>query len=314
MMTDKSEAEYTVAVYHTTASSLAEATIGNTSMVKYQTINRQFSTVIHLTNVQNRLFVQKVDDLDRPVNGATFELYKAEDVTGDSPSTYAIEAGATPYDTVQANGMTYPYDIEGAACFPLDSTKHAPLTKGTYYLRESVSPDGHEINNTITKAIVDDSGVYVDAGKEGDGVRSMSGPGSLIASLAQFGSPDSIDNTLTHIKGKLQSAAVDANGNLTWGQTCTAQGVTPSLAGNWMHMRYDKTRKVPRPSCAMSRTVATATASWRPSLPIRASTAWPFIKTMMPPMAPIWAHSSSIISLPRQRPCSIPIVAWHLCR
>lgn len=241
MMTDKSEAEYTVAVYHTTASSLAEATIGNTSMVKYQTINRQFSTVIHLTNVQNRLFVQKVDDLDKPVNGATFELYKAEDVTGDSPSTYAIEAGATPYDTVQANGMTYPYDIEGAACFPLDSTKHAPLTKGTYYLRESVSPDGHEINNTITKVIVDDSGVYVDAGEISDGVRSMSGPGSLIASLAQFGSPDSIDNTLTHIKGKLQSAAVDANGNLTWGQTCTAQGVTPSLAGNWMHMRYDKT-------------------------------------------------------------------------
>ena len=241
MMTDKSEAEYTVAVYHTTASSLAGATIGNTSMVKYQTINRQFSTVIHLTNVQNRLFVQKVDDLDKPVNGATFELYKAEDVTGDSPSTYAIEAGATPYDTVQANGMTYPYDIEGAACFPLNSTKHAPLIKGTYYLRESVSPDGHEINNTITKVIVDDSGVYVDAGKEGDGVRSMSGPGSLIASLAQFGSPDSIDNTLTHIKGKLQSVAVDANGNLTWGQTCTAQGVTPSLAGNWMHMRYDKT-------------------------------------------------------------------------
>lgn len=240
MMTDKSKAEYTVAVYHTTASSLAGATIDNTSMVQYQTINRQFSTVIHLTNVQNRLFVQKVDDLGKPVNGATFELYQAKDVSGDSPSTYAIKSGAEPYDTVKANGMTYPYDIKGAACFPLDSTKHAPLIKGTYYLRESVSPDGHEINNTITKVIVDDSGVYVDAGKEGDGVRSMSGPGSLIASLAQFGSPDSIDNTLTHIKGKLQSAAVDANGNLTWGQTSTAKGVTPSLAGNWMHMRYDK--------------------------------------------------------------------------
>lgn len=241
MLEDKSQSEYTVAAYHTTASSLAGATIDNTSMVQYQTINRQFSTVIHLTNVQNRLFVQKVDDLDEPVDGATFELYKSDDVTGDSPSTYAINPGATPYDTVKAKGMTYPYDIKGAACFPLDSTKHAPLIKGTYYLRESVSPDGHEINNTITKVIVDDSGVYVDAGKEGDGVRSMSGPGSLIASLAQFGSPDSIDNTLTHIKGKLQSAAVDANGNLTWGQTCTAQGVMPSLAGNWMHMRYDKT-------------------------------------------------------------------------
>lgn len=238
---DKPKAEYTVAVYHTTASSLAGATIGNTSMVKYQTINRQFSTVIHLTNVQNRLFVQKVDDLGKPVNGATFELYQAKDVTGDSPRTYAIKSGAEPYDTVQANGMTYPYDIKGAACFPLDSAKHAPLIKGTYYLRESVSPDGHEINNTITKVIVDDSGVYVDAGEANDGVRSMSGPGSLIASLAQFGSPDSIDNTLTHIKGKLQSATVNANGSLTWGQTCTAEGVTPSLANDLMHMRYDKT-------------------------------------------------------------------------
>ena len=242
MMTDKSQSEYTVAVYHTTASSLAEAAIDNTSMVQYQTINRQFSTVIHLTNVQNRLFVQKVDDLGKPVNGATFELYKAEDVTGNSPKTYAIKSGAEPYDTVQANGMTYPYDIEGAACFPLDSTKHKPLIKGTYYLRESLSPDGYESNTTITKVIVDDSGVYVDAGEENDGVRSMSGPGSLIASLAQFGSPDSIDNTLTHIKGKLQSATgMDANGKLTWGQTSTAKGVTPTLADGLMHMRYDKT-------------------------------------------------------------------------
>lgn len=241
MMTDQSKAEYTVAVYHTTASSLAGATKDNTSMVKYQTINRQFSTVIHLTNVQNRLFVQKVDDLGKPVNGATFELYKADDVTGDSPSTYTIKSGAEPYDTVQANGMTYPYDIEGAACFPLDSTWHKPLIKGTYYLRESLSPDGYEINSTITKVIVDDSGVYVDAGKVNDGVRSMSGPGSLIASLAQFGSPDSIDNTLTHIKGELQSATVDASGSLTWGQECAAEGVTPSLANDLMHMRYDKT-------------------------------------------------------------------------
>lgn len=242
MLQDKSQSEYTAAAYHTTASSLAEATTENTSMVEYQSINRQFSTVIHLTNVQNRLFVQKVDDLGEPVNGATFELYKAGDVTGNSPSTYAIKPNATPYDTVQAKGMTYPYEIKGAACFPLDSNNHAPLTKGTYYLRESLSPDGYEINSTITKVIVDDSGVYVDAGEVNDGVRSMSGPGSLIASLAQFGSPDSIDNTLTHIKGKLQSATdTDDRGNLTWGQTSTAKGVTPTLSDDLMHMRYDKT-------------------------------------------------------------------------
>ena len=242
MMKDKSNADYTVAVYHTTASSLAEATTENTSMVEYQSINRQFSTVIHLTNVQNRLFVQKIDDLGEPVNGATFELYQAKDVTVDGSGKYVINSNATPYDTVQANGMTYPYEIKGAACFPLDSAKHEPLIKGTYYLRESMNPDGYEKNSTITKVIVDDSGVYVDAGEKNDGVRSLSGPGSLIASLAQFGSPGSIDNTLTHIKGKLQSATgVDAKGNLTWGQECTAEGVTPSLTDHLMHMRYDKT-------------------------------------------------------------------------
>lgn len=242
MLQDKSQSEYTVAAYHTTASSLAEATTENTSMVQYQSINRQFSTVIHLTNVQNRLFVQKIDDLGEPVNGATFELYQAKDVTVDGSGKYVINSNATPYDTVQANGMTYPYEIKGAACFPLDSAKHEPLIKGTYYLRESMNPDGYEKNSTITKVIVDDSGVYVDAGEKNDGVRSLSGPGSLIASLAQFGSPGSIDNTLTHIKGKLQSATgVDAKGNLTWGQECTAEGVTPSLTDHLMHMRYDKT-------------------------------------------------------------------------
>lgn len=233
MMEDKSNADYTVAVYHTTASSLAGATTDNTSMVEYKSTNRQFSTVIHLTNVQNRLFVQKIDDLGKPVNGATFELYQAKDVTVDGSGKYVINSNATPYDTVQANGTTYPYEIEGAACFPVDSTKHEPLTKGTYYLRESMNPDGYETNSTITKVIVDDSGVYVDAGKQNDGVRSMSGPGSLIASLAQFGSPGSIDNTLTHIKGKLQSATgTDPNGNLTWDQ--------PSPADDFMHMRYDE--------------------------------------------------------------------------
>ena len=242
MLQDKSQSEYTVAAYHTTASSLAEATTENTSMVQYQSINRQFSTVIHLTNVQNRLFVQKIDDLGEPVNGATFELYQAKDVTVDGSGKYVINSNATPYDTVQANGMTYPYEIKGAACFPLDSAKHEPLIKGTYYLRESMNPDGYEKNSTITKVIVDDSGVYVDAGEKNDGVRSLSGPGSLIASLAQFGSPGSIDNTLTHIKGKLQSATgVDAKGDLTWGQECTAEGVTPSLTDHLMHMRYDKT-------------------------------------------------------------------------
>ena len=93
-----------------------------------------------------------------------------------------------------------------------------PLIKGTYYLRESVSPDGHEINNTITKVIVDDSGVYVDAGKGRRRCAQHERPGFAdcfpgAVWLSRLHRQHAYD-----IKGKLQSAAVDANGNLTWGQ------------------------------------------------------------------------------------------------
>ena len=64
------------------------------------------------------------------MNNATFELHKAEDVTGDSPSTYAIKSGAEPYDTAQANGMTYPYDIEGCCMLPTQFDKACtPLSR-----------------------------------------------------------------------------------------------------------------------------------------------------------------------------------------
>ena len=35
--------------------------------------------------------------------------------------------------------------------------------------------------------------------------------------------------------------SLTADGNLTWGQKSTAEGVTPSLENDLMHMRYDKT-------------------------------------------------------------------------
>ena len=155
MMEDKSKSEYTVAVYHTTASSLAEATTENTSMVEYQATNRQFSTVIHLTNVQNRLFVQKVDDLGEPVNGATFELYQADAVTGDSPSTYAIK-------TIRTTPLARARPLPWRSSAPTSARKTRTKTHGrqsrairsmaTRCAPNTVSPVPSRLQNRPTRA------------------------------------------------------------------------------------------------------------------------------------------------------------------
>lgn len=230
-------AKYTVAVYYTTANTLDGATEDNTVRVNTDNFTRQFAAKLLVTNVQNRLFVQKVDEKGNPVSGATFSLYAADSVEDDGNGNYRVKDGAQPIDSVTTGSMTFPYSLEGAASFPLDSTNKRALTNGTYYLAETGAPDGYHANDTVTKVIVDNSGVYVDAGSEGDGVRSMSSSGSLLSALSQYGSGDSVDETLAKVAGTLESATETEDG-LIWGE-CTAQGITPAdVNTNPMKMSY----------------------------------------------------------------------------
>lgn len=218
-------AKYTVAVYYTTANTLDGATEDNTVRVDTDNFTRQFAAKLLVTNVQNRLFVQKVDEKGNPVSGATFSLYAAESVEDDGNGNYRVKDGAEAIDSATTAARTFPYTLDGSACFPVDSANKTPLENGTYYLAETAAPDGYLANDTVTKVIVDNTGVYVDAGKEGDGVRSMSGPGSLLSALSQYGTNDEVDQTLASIKGTLESAT-EGQPSLLWGP-CTAKGVTP---------------------------------------------------------------------------------------
>ena len=239
------KAQFTVAVYHTTASSLGDATVGNTARVESSNFRRKFSSRLNLTNVQNRLWVQKVDETGAPVTGAQFELYEAKDVTVGKDGSYTINEGAQPYDTATTKEETIYYGLKGGVAFPQGSDQHKPLVKGIYYLRESKAPDGYTRNETITKVYVDDSGVYVDAGKTDDGVRSMSGPGSLLSLLSQFGRTTGLDGTLAYVRGTLQSATVDGAGNLAWNRGVSSSvGITSNTSmttDGWMDMKYGGT-------------------------------------------------------------------------
>ena len=241
-------AEYTVAIYYTTASSIADATPKNTVHVYSDDIaggtnfKRQFATRLLVTNIQNRLFVQKTDTEGNPVNGAKFGLYTADQVKTDENGKVVTDENGkvvlkddqAPYDTLTTGSVSNPISLEGAGIFPCTSDGNKPLKNGTYFLKEVSAPKGFLLNDTLTKVIVDDYGVHADAGTADDDVSTFAGPGTLMKSLGQFGAEGDIDNTLTWIKGMRQTSdgVTDDHGNLSW------SNVNPAGAGDTVHLKY----------------------------------------------------------------------------
>ena len=241
----RKDAEYTVAIYHTTASSIGDATPKNTVHVYSDDIadgtnfKRQFATRLLVTNIQNRLFVQKTDTEGKPVDGAKFGLYKSTQVTTDANGKAVLDGDQAPYDTLTTRSVANPVKLEGAGVFPSTSESSEPLVKGTYFLKEVSAPNGFLLNDRLIKVIVDDYGVHADAGTVDDGVSTFVGVGSLMKSLGQFGTEGDIDNTLTWIKGQRQTSdgTLDGNGNLSWNND--AKG-----GENEVHLKYGANGRV----------------------------------------------------------------------
>lgn len=241
----RKDAEYTVAIYHTTASSIGDATPKNTVRVYSDDIaggtnfKRQFATRLLVTNIQNRLFVQKTDTEGKPVDGAKFGLYKSTQVTTDANGKAVLDGDQAPYDTLTTRSVANPVKLEGAGVFPSTSDSSEPLVKGTYFLKEVSAPNGFLLNDRLIKVIVDDYGVHADAGTVDDGVSTFVGVGSLMKSLGQFGAEGDIDNTLTWIKGQRQTSdgTLDGNGNLSWNND--AKG-----GENEVHLKYGANGRV----------------------------------------------------------------------
>lgn len=240
---DKTTAKYTVAYYYTEANNLDEAKEGNTWRIDSQSethpLERSFSMDLYITNIKNRLLVQKVDQAGKPLAGATFALYKDEDVTVEN-GTVTIKAGAEAYDTLQTEGAGGSLGLEGGGLFP---TQDKVLEKGEYYLVETGAPTGYKPNPAAVHIIVDDTGVYADAGKSGDGISVLRGVGSVIKSMVQFAAEDDVDATLQDIKAALATS-------VTWdekkkGFTVSGEGIDWASPGpDILHLQYDNANKL----------------------------------------------------------------------
>lgn len=124
----KQNAQYTVAYYWTSASSLSGATEENTHRVNgdaitngslvgedgtisnYNGFTRVFGATIQVPNLKNRLYAQKLNEEGVKVNGATFALYQVEELKeqkdGETVSTiYYLASGNG--DNTEDGSKTY---------------------------------------------------------------------------------------------------------------------------------------------------------------------------------------------------------------
>ena len=153
-------------------------------------MNRMAAVNLYVPNIRNDLTVQKLDQNGNLITdgAATFELRPASD------GTYNPSATAAQTRTEITS--------EGEATF-------TAIPNGTYYLVETAAPDGYTKNATQVKVIVNDTGVYANAGTAEDGISVERGVGRLVNSMAQFASKNTVDTTLNQIVAKFYTTETE---------------------------------------------------------------------------------------------------------
>ena len=219
---EENEAEYTVVYYYTTASTLNNVNEGNTWRIEPEAtdeaykFDRVFSVNLYVPNIKNRLFIQKVDDAGTPINDVQFTLYTKEQVEEENGTVTPVNK-EDYYDRLTTENITQTINLNGGGVFP--TSGKGILERGEYYLFETSELNGYVENETPIHIIVDNTGVYADAGSADDGVSVLKGVGSIVKSMVQFATDDNVDTTLNAIKAGLQIVnfnEYNENGSFTW--------------------------------------------------------------------------------------------------
>lgn len=199
---DVSKAEYTVAYYYTNADSLDSAEERNTHRLSSDGWDRVFSADLFVSNVKNNLLVQKVDEEGNAVDGARFGLFEKSQVN-DAGGSPALSEDAEPLREATTDVLS---GIEGVRGEVPGMAAFTSIPEGTYYLAETAAPEGYGLNGTLTKVVVDATGIYADAGDADDGVSVLRGLGKVLGSVEQFTVDDAVDSTLHDVKAAVVTA------------------------------------------------------------------------------------------------------------
>lgn len=207
-------AEYTIGYYHTKAESLsafnaADSVVrlqaNDNTAADYDGFDRVFSVTLNVPNIRNTLSLHKTNEKGAPLPGAGFALYQDDDGDGvPNTDTDAIYTGTT-----DGNGNLSIYSAN-------DNSQI--LAAGKYVLEETAAPSGYETDNTAIRIVVDDTGVYVDAGSADDNIEVQLEPGALVSSMKGFAANDQVDATLHDVQAQPQTGTYSA-GQWAWSDT-----------------------------------------------------------------------------------------------
>ena len=235
-----STAQYTIGYYYTTADTLDGATANNTWRIDTDNeqlpVDRVFSVNLYVSNIKNRLLVQKVNENGEVITtpGFVFSLYKKDQVTLDEHGNVVSTEGV-PYDQVTTSATTSITNFNGGGIFP---TAGKVLANGEYYLVETDAPYGYKKSEKITHIVVEHTGVYADAGVADDGIEVLRGVGSIMRSMLQFAADDDVDTTLHDIKATLASGVTYQDGTIQWEQK--DETIWDEESNQVLHLQFEK--------------------------------------------------------------------------
>lgn len=152
--------------------------------------SREFAARLYVPNIKNNLLIQKVDEAGNPVVDAKFTL------TNNDPNAQFTPIVVTTSDLTKDPQTGKGVNLKGGAII-----EGIPI--GNYTLTETLAPNGYEINSTPIDVVVDNTGVYANAGAQEDGVDVLRGVGSIVKTMVQFATNDSLNTTLHDIKATL---------------------------------------------------------------------------------------------------------------
>lgn len=208
MSGDEQASRYTVGFYWTRRDAgrpfdIKNIDSTNTFRLSGSQFTRQTAANLYVTDVQNILGVQKVDDAGTPVNGARFGIYAAADMVETDGALVPAPAAKPLFQDVTA-------DRDGESIVEAKGLCYlGPLSPGSYYLVEMEAPAGHHKQDKAVRILVDGTGVHADAGAAGDGITALVSMGSLVDSMAQFAAKDDIDMTLYDVIASRRTARSD---------------------------------------------------------------------------------------------------------
>ncbi|HIZ48690.1 MAG TPA: hypothetical protein H9810_08235 [Candidatus Gemmiger excrementavium] len=177
---------------------------------------RTFSVTLAIANLELPApTLRKTDESDNPLAGVTFALYKTD----------------ANFNKQGAALQTLTSDDQGKLTVS-DKEKSSTISQGYYLLEETGAPDPYVAQSTPIRIVVNDDGIFVNAGTATDNVTVETGIHALADSMKGFAADDDVDATLHDVQAKPQTGDWDAaRQKFTWSNT----------SANALHLNYDPT-------------------------------------------------------------------------